>query len=111
MALGTVTSKGQVTIPVEIRQAEGLEAGTKVEFFRLPGRGVGMVPRRRSLTELYGSLPRTARSLALDEMDQASGEELAADDERIARQGLAPAMAAAPQEARLALPTAGEAAS
>ena len=111
MALGTVTSKGQVTIPVEIRQAEGIEAGTKVEFFRLPGRGVGMVPRRRSLTDLYASLPRPATPVAVEEMDQAIGEVLAADDERIARQGVASDEAAAPREPRLALPTASEAAS
>ncbi|MDH6180078.1 antitoxin PrlF [Microbacteriaceae bacterium SG_E_30_P1] len=32
MPTATVTSKGQVTIPVEVRERLGIEAGTRVEF-------------------------------------------------------------------------------
>jgi AbrB family looped-hinge helix DNA binding protein len=86
MALATVTSKGQITIPVEIREAEGIDAGTKIEFFLLPGGGVGMFTRRRSLADLYGCLPRPRQPVAIDAMDQAIADTLAADDARIARQ-------------------------
>lgn len=32
MPTATVTSKGQVTIPVEVRERLGIEAGTRVQF-------------------------------------------------------------------------------
>lgn len=32
MALATVTSKGQITIPLEVRKALGLQSGTRVNF-------------------------------------------------------------------------------
>jgi len=32
MSLATMTSKGQITLPKEIREALGLEPGTKVDF-------------------------------------------------------------------------------
>ena len=32
MPTATVTSKGQVTIPLEVRERLGIEAGTKVQF-------------------------------------------------------------------------------
>lgn len=38
---GTVTSKGQVTIPKRIRDKLGLTAGTDVEFFNTTNQGNG----------------------------------------------------------------------
>ena len=37
MQITTVTSKGQVTIPVDIRRHLGLKAGDSVQFFRTNG--------------------------------------------------------------------------
>ncbi|MBA2497271.1 MAG: AbrB/MazE/SpoVT family DNA-binding domain-containing protein [Acidimicrobiia bacterium] len=54
-----VSSKGQVTIPIELREALGIGEGTEVEFVRhrdtivvrkahgKPGRGEGVVERLR----------------------------------------------------------------
>jgi antitoxin PrlF len=36
MNVGTITSKGQITIPVAIRELAGLEPGVKVEFVAMP---------------------------------------------------------------------------
>lgn len=57
MVRARLTSKGQVTIPVEIRRRYGLETGTEVDFVA-EAAGPRLVPvKRRSLMDLYGSLP------------------------------------------------------
>jgi AbrB family looped-hinge helix DNA binding protein len=42
-----VTSKGQVTIPLPVREALGIEAGTEVDF-ELDGQGGARVLRREA---------------------------------------------------------------
>ncbi|MBY0463640.1 MAG: AbrB/MazE/SpoVT family DNA-binding domain-containing protein, partial [Burkholderiales bacterium] len=37
MSTATVTSKGQVTIPLAVRQALGLQAGSQLDFLLEPG--------------------------------------------------------------------------
>jgi antitoxin PrlF len=33
MPSATITSKGQITIPIEVRKKLGLKAGTRIDFF------------------------------------------------------------------------------
>lgn len=56
MTLSTITSKGQTTIPKEIRDALGLKAGDKVRFTLLPNGKVIMRPKNRSIKDLAGIL-------------------------------------------------------
>jgi len=61
MSMSNVTQKGQVTIPVEMRKALGLKAGSKVRFKR-QGRRVSLEPVEEPAVEsLFGTLkvPRT----------------------------------------------------
>jgi antitoxin PrlF len=53
---GTITSKGQVTIPVEIRRRAGLSPSDKVEF-DMNDEGKITLRRVRSILELAGSIP------------------------------------------------------
>ena len=54
MSSATMTSKGQITIPVDVRQSLRLEAGDRVEFVEVePGR-FEIVPSTRSVKELKG---------------------------------------------------------
>jgi AbrB family looped-hinge helix DNA binding protein len=72
----TVTRKGQVTIPIEIRRALGIEEGDKVAFSLLEGADNAIIVRPvRSVTEMtYGRaaalspLPPEARSVTLREL-------------------------------------------
>jgi antitoxin PrlF len=50
-----VTSKGQITIPAEVREAMGLKPGEKVVFLPGPG-GAFTVRRIGSIMELEGCL-------------------------------------------------------
>ncbi len=60
MAMARVTSKGQVTIPVETRTRLGIEAGAGL-LFEAPKGDVAKfrVVHQRRLSELAGALPAT----------------------------------------------------
>ncbi|MBI2325231.1 MAG: AbrB/MazE/SpoVT family DNA-binding domain-containing protein [Chloroflexi bacterium] len=59
MVRARVTTKGQITIPVQIRRRYKLEPGSIVDFVA-EERGARLVPlKRRALLDLYGALPAT----------------------------------------------------
>jgi AbrB family looped-hinge helix DNA binding protein len=58
-AIATLTSKGQVTIPKEIREALAIGEKDRILFFVEGERAVIVPLRKRSVSELYGSLPAT----------------------------------------------------
>ncbi|HEY1608316.1 MAG TPA: AbrB/MazE/SpoVT family DNA-binding domain-containing protein [Paraburkholderia sp.] len=72
MASATVTSKGQVTIPVEVRDRLGLESGDRVEFILNEERGrYEVVPVTHSITALKGIIRKPAKAVTIDEMNAA----------------------------------------
>jgi antitoxin PrlF len=70
MSEATLTSKGQVTIPADIRKAMGLEAGERVVFTQLDDGTTVMRAKTRSVFELKGLLKAAAkkRKVAVDDM-------------------------------------------
>lgn len=54
MPRATLTSKGQVTVPAEIRAALSLKAGDPLQFTLLPDGTVLLRARNRSLMDLKG---------------------------------------------------------
>ena len=59
MVRARISSKGQLTIPQEIRERYGLDTGDEVEFIP-EEKGAYLVPlKRKKLTDLYGILPAT----------------------------------------------------
>ena len=72
MSEATVTSKGQVTIPAEIRKAMGLTAGERVIFTQLDDGTTVFRVKRRSIMELRGLLKRARkrkRPVAIKDMN------------------------------------------
>ena len=71
MSEATVTSKGQVTIPADIRKALGLSAGERVVFTRLDDGTTVMRAKTRSILDLKGMLKpaRGKRKVAIDDMN------------------------------------------
>ena len=61
MAESTVTSKGQITIPAEVRQAMGLMPQDRVVFTMLPDGTTVMRAKTRSALELSGKLKNKSR--------------------------------------------------
>ena len=78
MPTATMTSKGQITIPQQVRQAMGLEAGTKVDFIPA-GDGFKVVALRGESPNLKGRFAgRVARPVSIEEMDRAIASSVAA---------------------------------
>lgn len=67
----TVTSKGQVTLPVEARRRLGIRAGTRLQFIVRDDDRLEVVRVGGAVRDLKGLLPRPKRALSLDEMDTA----------------------------------------
>lgn len=66
-----MTSKGQITVPRDVRQKLGLKPGDRVRFlFEADGR-VRLMPAKRDISELVGILPKPKRTLSIEEMDDA----------------------------------------
>ena len=84
----TLTVKGQVTVPKEVRQQLGLRSGQKLRF-SVEGDHIVVAPSRRRLSDLFGILGKPPRSATLEEMDEAIARaaveryrRAVADDER-----------------------------
>ena len=71
MPVSTITSKGQTTIPGEIRRHLKLKAGDRVEFIVEADGKVVMVPATVDVRELKGLLAPAPRRVSLDEMETA----------------------------------------
>jgi len=57
----TLTSKGQTTIPKEIRDSLGMKTGDRMTFTLMPDATVVMRLKSKSLTELAGTLRKKGR--------------------------------------------------
>ena len=71
MSVATVTSKGQITIPKEVRDALGVEAGDKIEFVEERKGVYTIVAATRDIRHLKGSIARPAKAVSLDDMKRA----------------------------------------
>ncbi len=80
-----ITSKGQTTIPVEVRRALGIKTGDVVRY-EIDGDKVRLI-KKRNVMELAGILyDPSRRPLTIEEMDEAIMDAVAEDDERIKRE-------------------------
>lgn len=71
MPTATVTSKGQITIPAQVRKALGLTPGTRIDFYETEFGEYAFRPKNRSIMEMEGCIPKLDHVLTIEEMDQA----------------------------------------
>jgi antitoxin PrlF len=72
MSTATITSKGQITIPVRVRAALGIDSGDRIEFVELEKGQFAIIPATRSLQELNGLFKGRRKTAAtIEEMDDA----------------------------------------
>ena len=73
MTTATVTSKGQVTIPVEIRRKLRLHAGSKIDFIENKAGEMVIRSKTGDIRELYGFLKYDGAPLTIEQMNEAIG--------------------------------------
>ena len=79
MATSTLTSKGQITIPVQVREALGIDAGDRIEFVELGDGQFAIMAATASVRNLKGLIDKPAKPVSIEAMNAA-----------IVRQGLVP---------------------
>lgn len=71
MPSAKVTSKGQITIPQEVREAMGVSAGHRIDFVRMEDGKFLIVPKTGSIKALKGIIPPPKRPVTIEEMNAA----------------------------------------
>jgi antitoxin PrlF len=72
--LATLTSKGQLTLPVSIRRKLRLKPGDKIELFSRNDGHIEGVPVKQGINALKGILPKPKQTVSLDDMKKAVAE-------------------------------------
>jgi antitoxin PrlF len=70
MATASVTSKGQITIPVEVRNKLGLRPGDKVSFIEGENGEYIFKPKTGSIMDMEGILKWTGKPVTIEEMNE-----------------------------------------
>ncbi len=78
MSTSTVTSKGQITIPVAVRDVLGLQPGDRIEFVETHKGQFAIVAATKPVTALKGLIRKPVKLVSIEDMNAA-----------IARQGAA----------------------
>ncbi|MBL8545736.1 MAG: AbrB/MazE/SpoVT family DNA-binding domain-containing protein [Hyphomonadaceae bacterium] len=71
MTTATVTTKGQLTLPKEIRTALGVGPGDRVEFVRMEDGNFAVMAATQSVKKLKGLIPKPRKPVSLADMDAA----------------------------------------
>ncbi|MBR5548217.1 MAG: AbrB/MazE/SpoVT family DNA-binding domain-containing protein [Kiritimatiellae bacterium] len=67
----TISSKGQVTIPVEIRNMLRLNTGDRIDFVIFDKNRVELMPKKGSVGSLKGLVKWSGKPMTLKQMDEA----------------------------------------
>ncbi len=71
MPSAVLSSKGQVTLPKEVREALGVATGDRIEFVET-GKGVfEVIAASKDVRELKGIIPRPQKPVSVEEMRRA----------------------------------------
>ena len=73
--IATLTSKGQVTVPKELREELHLRAGDKLDFVLKGNGAVEVVPLKQPASMLRGILPKPRRTVSVEQMNAAIAAE------------------------------------
>ena len=68
MSTATLSTKGQVTIPTDVRRRLGLESGDRVEFVEFDG-GFAIRPAIDDVRSLKGLLRKPSKPVTIEDMN------------------------------------------
>lgn len=69
--MATVTSKGQITIPIQVRTALGLDTGDRVEFVETAKGTYELLVKTQSAMRLRGVIAKPAKPVSIAQMNRA----------------------------------------
>lgn len=71
MTTATLSSKGQITIPVNVRQALQVDTGDRIEFVQVePGR-FELIAATQSIRSIKGMFGKPTKKVSIEEMNRA----------------------------------------
>ena len=76
MPSATLTSKGQITIPIEVRKSLKLKAGDKIDFYQEENGKYAFLPKTGSIMDMKGILQKMGYAPlgytpSIEQMDEA----------------------------------------
>jgi antitoxin PrlF len=71
MYISTITSKGQTTIPKNIRRKLNLVTGDNIEYYVNKDNSITLYHSDLDITCLYGVLTKTDKKVSIEDMNQA----------------------------------------
>lgn len=71
MSTAVITSKGQVTIPLDVRKKLGLDQGDRVDFVDMGNNQYGIMAAVEEVTSLKGLVRKPAAPVSLTAMNNA----------------------------------------
>jgi len=77
MPTATVTSKGQITIPIEVRKKLGLKPGARIDFYEIEDCEYALRAKTGSIMEMRGCLAYDGPTITIEEMNRAVHEHAA----------------------------------
>lgn len=70
MSTSTVTSKGQITIPVEIRNSLNIHVGDILEFLIDQDGKIKIYPQTKDIQDLKNLLPTPKKKVTIEKMNE-----------------------------------------
>ena len=70
MPSSTLTSKGQITIPLEVRKALGLKPGVRIDFYEFEDGKYALRPKTGSIKDMKGCLAHSGPPISIEEMNE-----------------------------------------
>lgn len=86
MATASLTSKGQITIPIHVREDLGLKAHDRIEFVKMEDGKYLIQAKRGSIMNLRGMFKWAGKPVSVEEMNEAIATHIREDWERFERQ-------------------------
>ena len=71
MSIATLTSKGQITLPTDLRKRLQLVAGDRIEFYDQADGTFALRPITGTVKDLKGIVPKPAKPVSIEDMDRA----------------------------------------
>ena len=72
MSIATLTSKGQITIPKDVRDALGLATGDRVEFVAEEKGVYRVIAATRDVRHLKGLIEKPSKPVSVEDMNRAA---------------------------------------